>query len=734
MNVERLFRILSYAAVFCGFFSLWVAGTFGFIGTFVFLACFIGAWFLEASRFQINDRIGTVMVVLTLPVYYVVWKAGFFQFTTSEAELAGILARLILTLTVIKLLQKKSDRDWIFLYMMAFFEVLLAAGFSISALYFASFVLYAFVMISTIIVFEMRKTEAQTRSTANFKDPKTPHLTGMRTRRVPITAAVLLVLIAAFALPMFFLLPRVGGAGLGGSAGRGMATFSGFSDTVNLGQIGRIQENDEVVMRVRIDDRNRERLAGRIRWRGVALDTFTGKSWSKSKAAVKEVHQKGPLDLINVDYVRNLDSVVAQTIYLEPLDSPVLFVLPRAVGVQANFQMLFTDTHGSISFTPRGDRISYTVHSDVSLPPETRLQADRKAYAANAENYLQLPPRVDPRIEQLAARITANTRNRYDAARVIEQYLQTQFGYTLEQKAGGDDPLADFLFNIREGHCEYFATAMAIMLRTQGIATRVVNGFTQGNYNETADMLVVRQRNAHSWVEVYFPGEETWVTFDPTPAAGQDLTNAASSYAIAERFNKYVEALEAFWIQYFVAFDNQEQRSMFSSIRRGVRDYGTKTAVWTDGIQQRIEEWWSDIRGDQGMQSSLRAIGFAALYAAGAMTAILLFVWLYRRIVKLGVWRRLWDRLFARRQASIVEFYERMVAVLAGKGFVREPHQTPLEFAFAVGMPEAVKVTEKYNGVRFGEKDLSIEEAKAVEEWLIKIKEADLFSTEVSPR
>jgi hypothetical protein len=291
-------------------------------------------------------------------------------------------------------------------------------------------------------------------------------------------------------------------------------------------------------------------------------------------------------------------------------------------------------------------------------------------------------------------------------------------------KAGGEDPLADFLFNVREGHCEYFATAMAIMLRTQGIATRIVNGFQQGSYNETADVLVVRQRNAHSWVEVYFPGEKTWVPFDPTPFGGQNSTG--SSFGITERFNKYLEALETFWIQYFVAFDNQEQRSMFSSIKKSVRDYGTKTSAWTDVIQERIAKWMSDLSGDQGAQARVRAIGYGSLYLAGILTSLSLFVWLYRKVVKLKVWRRLWDRLFAKRHASIVEFYDRMLIVLAGKGFEREPHQTPLEFAFALGIPEAVKITEKYNRVRFGRKKyLTRRESAEIEEWLEEISAKD---------
>src|SRR5213079_3163916 len=87
--------------------------------------------------------------------------------------------------------------------------------------------------------------------------------------------------------------------------------------------------------------------------------------------------------------------------------------------------------------------------------------------------------------------------------------------------AGGRDPLADFLFNVKVGHCEYFATAMAVMLRTRGIGSRVVNGFLPGEYNQAAGAFTVRQSDAHSWVEVYFPQADSWITFDPTPPAGR---------------------------------------------------------------------------------------------------------------------------------------------------------------------------------------------------------------------
>ncbi len=715
MNFAKLFKILSYAAVFCGFFSLWVSGTFGIVGTAMFFAVMIAAWFLEGSRWQISERWGTVLIVLALPAYYAGWRYGVFGSSDTGAMLAGILGRLILSLTAIKLLQKKSDRDWIFLYLMAFFEVLLAAGLSISALYLLSFVIYVFIMVCTIILFEIKKTDRATNEKTNPSGPKTDEarLARMPIRRLPGTAFVLIGLIIVFATPMFFLLPRVGGAGIGGSQGS-VSTSAGFSDTVKLGGFGSIQQTDEVVMRVRLESEAAKQTS--LRWRGVALDTFDNKSWSRTKATAKEPKTKGDRDLIQVDFASGRESLTLQTIYLEPLDTPVLFSLSRAVGVQGNFPMLFKDAYGSLTFQRVGERISYKVLSDRALPNSSQLQADNVRYPGNVENYLQLPTTIDPRIIELASQITKNSNNRYDAAKEMESYLQSKFGYTLEQKASGDQPLADFLFNVKEGHCEYFATAMAVMLRTQGIATRLVNGFSEGEYNETADVYVVKQRNAHSWVEVYFPGENVWVPFDPTPFSGQSAVS--TSVGITGKFGKYLEALETFWIQYFVAFDNQEQRSLFTSVKKSVGEYQSKTSGVVNQLFDRFSEWWKEIRGDKGIETSITAAVRGLFYLAAALAGLMLFVWLYRKVVKLKVWHVLWERLFERRRATIVEFYERMQTVLAEKGFTREPHQTPLEFAFAIGMPEAVKITEKYNSVRFGEKHLSADEQHAIESWL----------------
>lgn len=723
MNFDKFFKFISYAVVFCGFFSLLVSGGVSLIPTVLFITVLAAAWFLESSRWQISERLGTISIFIIVPLFYAAGKYHLIDFGTNAAELAATLAKMILVLAAIKLLQRKAERDWLFLYLMAFFEVLLAAGLSISPLYLASLILYLLVTICAIVTFEIRKTSASINRHSNYKksDSKEKPFAKIPLARLPLTAISLLLLIILFAAPLFFALPRVGGAGLGSNS-KGRSSITGFSDSVNLGEIGSLLQNDQIVMRVRIDKTDGKNL-GSLHWRGVALDTFDNKRWSNSmKDVKKDSFVKLERGFFLIDYPSTTAASTLQTVYLEPIDSPVLFALSRPVAVEGSFSSdLNKDSEGALSLQiSNSDRVSYKVNSDRSLPDASELKADKTNYSPEYGRYLNLPEKYDLRIANLAGEITGKYTNRYDKAKAVENYLQTQFGYSLEMKAGGDEPVADFLFNVRAGHCEYFATAMAIMLRTQGIATRIVNGFQQGEYNETADVYVVKQKDAHSWVEVYFPGENAWVPFDPTPFAGQE--NGAAQTGIVRKFKSYLEALETFWIQYFVSYDNQEQRTLMRSVKNGFVDYQAKTSVWLSEMQYRLSNWWREVRGDKGLQTSLFAVGYAIIYILSAILGILLIVWLYRKIKRLDVWKRILAWLKFKNETTIIEFYERMQAVLASKGFTRAAHQTPLEFAFALNMPEAVRITEKYNRVRFGEENLSEDETQEIENWLKRLE------------
>ncbi len=716
MNFETFFRLISYSAVFCGLLSLWVSGSFGIVVPLVFISVLIAAWILEDSKWQLSEKWGTALIVLALPAFIVGWRLGWLSIAEIDTAIAGVLARLILALSAIKLLQQKSSRDWVFLYLMSFFEVMLGAGLSISGLYLLSFLLYLLVMVCAIITFEIRKTAIVANRSPAVVAPNIQIPAG----RLPVTSIVLIAFISSLAVPLFFMLPRVGGAGFGG--GKNERTRSGFSETVTLGGTGEIQESDAIVMRVKLDKQSEH---GNLYLRGIALDTFDNSAWRRS--SVKELLEKGERDTIQIDNASSRENLSIQTVYLEPLlDTPVLFALPRAIVVQGNFSMLYKDLYGAISFPSTSERVSYKVLSDRSTPPPAKLRADHKPYSSQQNNYLQLPRTIDPRIGDLAERITAGSTNRYDQAKAIENYLQTSFGYTLQRRAGGSEPLADFLFNVREGHCEYFATAMAVMLRTQGIATRVVNGFHGGEYNDAADVTIVRERNAHAWVEVYFPSDNAWVLFDPTPAAS--LNALGLSDGLAGTFRKYADALETFWIQYFVAFDDQEQRSLARSVRSGMADFQVAGTVYLGIFKDIIGSWWAEVKGAEGGQARLTAIakGIGVLFAV--IFLCVLARWLFRWVLRWGIWQKL-GRRFKAPAPGMVEFYEKMQEILAERGFHRKPFQTPVEFAASIEIPEVVRITEMYNGVRFGKQEISPGQFDEIDQWLRGIKSSEVAAS-----
>lgn len=716
MNFDGYFRLTSYAVVACGALALLATGGISAIIAVVFTFIMIAAWRLENTKWQISERFGLVLIVLALPLYYLDWQYQAAILTRERAG-AATLAHLILGLSVIKLFQIKNDRDWVFLYLISFFEILLAAGLSISPLFLGTLFLYLLFAVCTIIAFEIRKAKRFVKILERETDnsPKT-----RLSWRLPVVAAVILLAISLLAAPTFFMMPRVGGAGFsGGSGGGGLSGFIGFSDSVRLGAIGRLQQNSQVVMRVRVEAASGALLSD-LRWRGAALDFFDNQGWRNSFKAERKTIVKDEFGFFQVgEKARQQADLIAQTIYLEPVDTQALFGAGRIIAVQGNFSQLQRDVNEGVTLPRSFERVAYKVFSDAAQPDPRILRADKKAYQTFDEFYLQLP-QIDPRIAVLATEITeqAAAKNRYDTARAIETYLQTQLGYTLDLKAGGEEPLADFLFNVREGHCEYFATAMAVMLRTRGIATRVVNGFQAGEYNDAAGAFIVTQKEAHSWVEVYFPESDSWVTFDPTPAAGKNLSEqAAAGNFVAAQFNKYLEALNVFWLQYVVAYDNQEQRNLARAVRESLSGNQTRAAHFWQIWQAQIKDWWENLSGARGAAASWQTIGKTVLgIFIFAGTVILL--WLVGRRV---AWRQLWQSLRFNRTNEVnrvVEFYERMLTALAKKGLRRAPAQTPLEFALTVGAGEALQITEAYNRVRFGDVNLSGEESKEIESWL----------------
>jgi protein-glutamine gamma-glutamyltransferase len=696
MSFATYFKASSYAMIAVAMLALMLAGGLHLALAVVFAAVMVVAWNLEGTRWQLSERVGLAVVLLSIPLFMLDW-----QYQRSIGEAPGrlgvnALAHLIVFLSAIKLLQVKSDRDWVFLYLISFFELLLAAGLSFSPIFLVTLTLYLLCSLSTVIAFEIRKAQrevkpAETRLLVPPDSRVFRKLVGTRGKRdieasrLPLVAASMLVLIFVLALPLFLVAPRAGSAIIS-RGGAGLTNFIGFSESVRLGEIGELKQNNEVVMRVRVEDPNSAREPG-LKWRGLALDEFTGRAWKKSSEA-RRFQQK----LIERGFFR----LGTTTDVLKGLTTQTVFLEPPFVKV---------DSEGSIQSRPHDlDRTMYTVISDTTEPDPETLRRDMRPYSASEDRYQEYPRTLDRRIADYARAtiLNARARNRYDAAKAIETELRSSYGYSLQMRASGADPLSDFLFNIRAGHCEYFSTAMAVMLRTQGVATRVVNGFLPGEYNEAAGAYTVRQSDAHSWVEVYFPETNSWVTFDPTPAAGRI---EPQSVGLAAQLGKYAEALELIWFQYVVGYDKQEQRSLAASLHNRVFDYRRIASEVFGSVKSKVP----------GISSK------GILLALGLITVLVTVIFL--RVLKLG-WRRGLTISRSTREPKIaaVEFYQRLMDLLAQRGLSRLSDQTPLEFASNLGSREALTITRLYNRVRFGSQKLSAAELREIDQALLDLE------------
>ncbi|HEX8852539.1 MAG TPA: DUF3488 and transglutaminase-like domain-containing protein [Pyrinomonadaceae bacterium] len=751
MTFDKFFRASSYATVGCGALALLLSGGLGGWLAAGFAAALVCAWRLEGTGWQLSERVGLVVVLLALPLFYLDWN---WQADASGAKRAGVsaLVHLTLFLSTVKLLQLNADRDWLFLYLISFFQVLLAAGLSISPVYVAVLGLYLFSVLLTVVCFELRKAarvvpRSETRLLFAQDSARSRRLlarirrrggasqTPRELRRLPLAAFCLLLLILALALPIFFVTPRFGDMAMaaGGSAATG---YVGFTDQVTLGDVGRLQKSDRLVMRVRIEEAG----AGRgqnLRWRGVALDSFDGRSWRRS-SNVGDLIMGNERGLFRLGTTENLSRLTTQDFFIEPIDTPVLFVAPRAVALQGALPFVRSErTSGTLTTREHArERMVYRAYSDTVEPAPEVLRLDAGAYPRDAtanfqppvDKYLRLPETLDPRIAQLARSIAvkAGASTRYDFARAVEAHLnRNEFGgeyrYSLEDLSGGADPLADFLFRAHAGHCEFFSTAMAVMLRTQGVAARVVNGFQSGSYNDAADAYVVRQQDAHSWVEVYFPATDAWVTFDPTPVEGRP--SSAQTAAAQSRWQKYAEALDLFWIQYVVAYDKQEQRTLANTLRGRLGSFGRSLTSLTSDLGKRLSSAWEGT-SRSGHDAAKRGLSAFALLVP-LTVAVLLFLLVrraWRKGFRLGRTKR---RGETDASASAVVFYERMLKALEARGLRRAAHQTPLEFALDTGVPEALQITQTYNSVRFGARRLSHAEAAEIEQTLRQMEDGE---------
>jgi hypothetical protein len=447
---------------------------------------------------------------------------------------------IFLLLPLIKLLTAKAERDYLQLYALAFGQILygtivntdLSFGLVLAA--YMAVAMWGLILLS----FRVEATRRPQQGGLGAEIEKE-----VFSKRYLGVAAMLPIVALLMTFALFFIIPRPGSATLNFNFMIGKRQ-SGFSDTVNLGEMGEIKLNSAVAMRVEVGGRQPQMP---IYWRGAVLDTFDGMTWTAKRFP--------PLPVFPIDHMQRLFSIsgvadsrlTRQTVFLVDLDAKYIIHADFLHRVKVNSGQILLHGNGSVTLPPQFRYIeSYTVWSH----PQTAVNVDDEIMAS----FLQLPENIDPRILELTKRVTQDARSPLEAALAIQRFLKSDYSYSL--KAGltpASDPMAHFLFESKAGHCEYFASAMTLMLRQLGIHTRYVTGFQQGEYNPIEGYYIVRQSDAHTWPEAYIDG--AWMSFEPTPSMG------LSSYVFDfwSGMGQVIDAAAFRWQRYVVAYTVRDQ-------------------------------------------------------------------------------------------------------------------------------------------------------------------------------
>ncbi len=706
--IDRYFTVALYLLVLSGFGALASTGGLDLPAVvLVGLALALrGVQLLTRREFAIPERWTTFLTLL----YVFIYLADYFFLSRS---FLGATVHLVLFAMVVRLFSLQRTRDHYMLAVLSFLMVLAAAVLTVGSVFLLSFAGFLVVAVITFVLMEMQ--HSVTSEQTHAQDPRVAPPGGTSpsvvspTRRMVYgllaIAPALMLMILAGSFLIFFFLPRISSRYLSAYAPTSDVS-TGFTDRVQLGRIGQIQQSSAVVMHIEIE--NDRQGAYDLKWRGVALSAFDGRVWTNSfeqtqlRPAGDGSYRLAPLVGPRGAAVVAIRSI-RYRVLMEPIGSNVFFLAERPQRLTGNFRQVSMDAGGAVYDLDADHPINrYEAESQLAEIDSDDLRLAANTAPRGMGEYLKLPP-LDMRISKLAEEITVAAPSNYEKAVALERYLATHFGYTLElPRSLPQDPLANFLFERKHGHCEYFASSMAVMLRSLRIPSRIVTGFRGGEFNDLTGQYVVRASDAHSWVEAYFPGSG-WISFDPTPAGSVPTRTGWS------RMQLYVDAAASFWREWIINYDVMHQRTLGKNAATSSRQFFDEARSWI--AQQHRAMLRSARRAHEHFTN------FPVRWLGGliAFTAVLIALLNLRRMVS-----GLHDRSLrahperAPREAAAL-WYDRMVGRMARLGWRKSPSQTPLDFVAAIQeaalQKKVARFTRAYESARFGK---SVDDAQSL--------------------
>ncbi len=674
--VEKFFEFSLLGMVSCGYLAVVGSGYLDLPTVILTAAGLLLRALIVARRLRIEI---TPRAVAAATVLYI----GFYpiDYFYLSGEFLPATVHLVFFVCVVRILTARTNRDYFFVKVIAFLELLAASVLSSNLNFFLFLALFLVFGVATFSSSEIR---------SSARSPVAMARGGMKRFGWRLAALALIVTagILAMTAGMFFVLPRTARAAFQHLVPE-RYHLAGFSNEVRLGEIGEIKLQSTPVMRAKIYPESRQMP---LKWRGAALSQFDGHRWynpPEPGEVLKVDH--GVLRLVD-DRQRWRSGVrINYEVQLKDIGADALFFagVPEFVSIPAS--VVIRKRTGSLHLgSGSTEGLRYGAYSFLEDPREDATSPPAGPLDEQTRNEYLLLPSLDPRIITLARQVTRGLQTEQERARAIETYLNRTYTYTSELPSTVPaDPLADFLFNRRRGHCEYFASAMAVMLRVVWVPSRVVTGFQSGVFNPVTGWYVIRSSDAHSWVEAFVPGAG-WRTFDPTPP-----DPAAGALSFGARVALYIDAAETFWQEWVLNYNLDRQILLANRVEESGRRLSLprldRFAAWTRHTRGVATRWLA--------ASAWRLVASVALILLVAFGGPPLWRWLH---VRLRVRRVRMGRAEA---GDATVLYERMLHILRARGFEKPVWLTPIEFLHVLPpalAPLAAGLTAAYNEFRFG--------------------------------
>jgi transglutaminase-like putative cysteine protease len=731
MNLNRAYQRCALALAVLGILSYATAArqtASGAPGLLVWaLPALCTGWYLSARRSFTLPR-AAVNALLTGALGYAILRA------ISGMDVSTV-AELVIFLLVIKVGDRRSPRDDGQIISLSVFLAISAMLTGNSLLVGVQLMVFLPLLVATVMLFQLQSGwlaahgEAAAPSAGppvspvplpspRWADTAVPGLASLLRRTVVVSSLGIL----AFSFLVFVILPRGVGENFLGPIGHvvRLGTVTAFTDTVALGDRGVISDNPEVVFTAEFLQEGGENIGSldmTYYLRGAVLDKYSREThtWSAStvnknvdprvitgpdRMPVGVLERNSPLASSSstqlIEQVIRIPQVPNSPIHLFGLWHPVTIEIPRQGTAKVNYTDAVVESAGSAG------PFTYRVKSTIA--PLASNDAARRTPTS-----FPSPP-----VHDLAARILSDAKLDPDpeqrpvsddarGARMIQEYLRTKYSYTLTEYAApyGEDPIEHFLFVSKAGHCEYFASAMVALCRAVGINARMVTGYIAAEFNSATGQYVVRQSNAHAWVEAE-AGAGFWQRYDPTPPS--DLARLhRPAPGIFTRLRQMLDAAEFTWNQSVVGFDEHARERLLAP-----------TARPGDALATRLESFAARVRFGGSR------LVFTAL-ARGMVTFALVAITGFGFSFLLSIVRKRRPARARRADPRPLRFYSNLLTLLRRRGQAKPLWRPPLAHVSTLSDPElalgAEALTRLYYRARFGQQPptaLELAQARAM--------------------